>query len=138
MQLVIANISVFREHLERFHSPYRRCLYCGKGFPLEPKKTLDGVRDTHIRSCNLRGMSSAGENTTIPTDMTKDEYERLKKWSKPLKNTGNQPKEGKKGGAIVHHYEMIWEIFNPGQPVPELRKYPYFQLLCASYELGTN
>lgn len=113
-------VSKLREHLERYHSPHRRCPHCGKGFPQERKNTLIAVRDAHIRSCPPRGMSSVGENTTMPTDMTEDKYERLKKWSQPPKNTGNQPKGGKEGGAVFHHYKIIWEIFNPGQPVPEL------------------
>ncbi|KAK0639444.1 hypothetical protein B0T16DRAFT_244170 [Cercophora newfieldiana] len=110
-------VSKLREHLERFHSPHRRCPHCGKLFPEATKKDLSNIMSTHALSCPSRSAPPV-EDRSKPTAMSEDQHERLKGWAGKLKGGPRKGEKDKGGGAVSQHYAIIWEILNPDIPVP--------------------
>jgi hypothetical protein len=112
LQVVQGTADIARsEHLERYHSPYRRCLKCGRDFPNFKKEEVTVSMSAHLSRCRetMRDMESSR------TLMTEEQYEQLS--SRPVllsKAREAQPHER----AYLRNYETIWEIFNAGRPIP--------------------
>jgi hypothetical protein len=105
------DVSKLKEHLERVHSPFRRCSECWKDFPGATLRDLEKTMVEHLKEC-LGSKPDEEEQLRLHTVMTRDQYREVRDWSR-------KPKHGSKGGneegAISRHYKTICGIINPGQ-----------------------
>ncbi|KAK4455136.1 hypothetical protein QBC34DRAFT_108228 [Podospora aff. communis PSN243] len=112
------DVSKLNEHLERYHSPFRRCLECWKDFPTPARSGLERAMREHRKEC-LGIKPDEEERSKRRTVITEAQYQQVRNWTQKLK-------ENSKGGngdrAIDRHYKIIYDIINPeGTPAPDAR-----------------
>ncbi|KAK0613632.1 hypothetical protein B0T14DRAFT_282838 [Immersiella caudata] len=107
---VFRDVSKLMEHIERVHSPFRRCGRCWKDFPTATRSSLERDMQAHGEDCSGK-IPDEKEQETRHTVIPEAQYNQVRNWSKESKKHS----KGDKGGAILRHYGVICDIINSKQ-----------------------